>query len=93
MVNYVGDHIGYTAHASDTNVAGWKRTNEAQFATLHEADKTGLQPVNRYVDNLNAMGIYDDAAVAASDDQATTEAIFTALDASFVATYHGSRAR
>jgi len=93
MVNHVTDYLGSTYHASDTTVAGWKATNNTGFSALHEADKASNQPVNRYVDNLAAMDIYDATDIAASDTRAAAQAIFTAYDPSLPAGFHGSRAR
>lgn len=93
MLNYMGDQIGFTAHASDTTVAGWQQTNLTQFGLLHEDTKHGAVVINRLEDNLAALGIYGATEIAASNDQATTRAQITAQDPNLPADLHGSRSR
>lgn len=90
LIDLVGNG---TFHSADTTVDGWKTTNRAQLAgtTIHECDRALIEIANRHVDNLNAMGIYDNTAVAASNTTALWRAQFTDDDPTFPADYHGSR--
>jgi len=96
MVNALIDMIGNgTSWASATTLATWQAVNDTKegLASIHETDKAIFQSANRYGASLNALGIYSNTDIAASNDTATTEARFTAQDGNFPATYHGSRAR
>lgn len=90
LIDYVGNG---TFQSANTTIAQWKATVRAQFAlpAIHECDKALGEIAVRHVDALNAMGIYDDTAVAASNTTATWEAQFTDDDPTFPANYHGSR--
>ena len=84
-----------TYQAASTNVATWQAANNAKelLDSIHATDKALFQMANRYVVNLNAMDVYNDTDIAASNSTSTWEARFTANDPSFPAAYHGSRAR
>lgn len=78
-----------TYQAASTNVATWQAANNVQEATpaIHETDKALFQSANRYCQNINAMGIYTDAEIAASNTTPTWRAAFTADDANLPADY------
>lgn len=83
-----------TYQSANTTVAQWKASNRTQItnsASVHECDKAIVEIANRHVDNLEAMGIYGNTEVAASNTTGTWEAQFTAQDPTFPATYNGSR--
>lgn len=92
LINYVGSG---TYQSANTTLQQWKDTNLTQFygpaSPVHETDRALAYIANRHVDNLNAMGIYDATAVAASNTTATWEAQFTDDDPTFPANYTGSR--
>lgn len=88
LINLVGNG---TFQSANTTIAQWKATNLVQQASFHEADKTLVTIMNRHVDTLNAIGVYGDTEVAASNTTATWEALFTAQDATFPAAYVGGR--
>jgi len=90
LINITGSG---TYQAGSTNKATYKAANNAQeaLASIHETDKALFQQANRYVDNLGAMGIYDDADIAASNDTATWRAQFTEDDPSLPANYTSGR--
>lgn len=90
LIDYVGNG---TFQSANTTIAQWKATVRTQMAaaTIHETDRALGEIAIRHVDNLNAMGIYDDADVAASNDTATWRAQFTEDDPTFPADYHGCR--
>lgn len=92
LIDMTGDG---TYQAASTNVATFQAANNAQelLGSIHVSDKALFQQANRYVVNLNAMDVYNDTDIAASNTTATWEARFTANDPSFPAAYHGARAR
>lgn len=92
--NYLGAITGdYTLWASATDVASWQAVNNAEEAKAkyHETDKPIFRINNRDVDTLNQMSIFTNTDIAATNDQSTGDARFTAQDASFPATYIGGR--
>lgn len=90
LINITGSG---TYQAASTNKATWRAANNAQeaLASIHETDKAIFQQANRFVENLHATGIYDDAAIAASNDTTTWRAQFTDDDPTFPAAYTGGR--
>lgn len=82
-----------TYQSASTNKATYRAANNAQEASaaIHETDKALFQQNNRYLDNLGAMGIYDDSDIAASNDTATWRAQFTEDDPTLPAAYTGGR--
>lgn len=90
LINITGSG---TYQAASTNAATYRAANNAQEASaaIHETDKALFQQANRYQQNLSAMGIYDDADIAASNDTTTWRAQFTEDDPSLPAAYTGGR--
>lgn len=90
LINYTGSG---TYQSASTNRATWVVANNAQEASaaIHETDKALFQQANRFQLNLSACGIYDDTAIAASNDTATWRAQFTDDDPTFPAAYTGGR--
>lgn len=92
LIDVTGDG---TYQAASTNVATFQAANTAQaaLASIHETDKPCFTISNRFVVNLNAIGAYTDAMIAASNSTSTWRSQFTTQDPTLPADYHGARSR